>query len=418
MQARKTWVLYWATIVMVFAFSMPAQAVPGDMDQDGDMDWADYALLRDCFLGPQIPVLQPGCQYARFDVDSDVDLGDIAGFLAAFTGSCPPSRPNDSCRCPIAVGDGTRSYSNVSATTDGPDEPAMCNFFGYTHVEADIWYCYTASCTGTALVSLCGSSYDTKLAVYAGCGCPTTAPLACSDDDCGTGVENVQSRVEISVTQGQQYMVRVGGYLISGVCTLGFCTAGNVGAPCTANAQCNLAAQGDGRLTIGCNVGDACVNGSGDCFVPSPSGAPGCGDAACCAATCNLDQFCCDVNWDASCAGEAQGVCTGSFPACAPGSGSCGVPDATPGCGVDCCNRVCMDDPFCCLTAWDEICVDEAESMCFLACTLSAGSCSATHPTPGCNLKPCCQAVCSDDSFCCDTEWDEFCVEAAVTLCP
>ena len=393
MQAREKWVLNWASIVMVFAFSIPAQAAPGDMDFDGDVEWSDFALFRGCFMGPQIPVSLPSCQNARFDADSDVDLQDLAGFQIAFTGSCPGQLPNDSCQCPIAIGDGTRSYSNIGATTDGPDEPTMCTFFGRSQVESDIWYCYTASCTGTALVSLCGGIYDTKLAVYAGCGCPTTAPLACSDDDCGTDVGNLQSRVEISVTQGQQYMVRVGGF---------------------------FGDQGDGRLTIGCNV-DACANGSGNCFVPSPTQAPGCGNATCCAATCNLDQFCCDVTWDGDCAIEAQGVCTGSFPACVPGSGSCGVPDTTPGCdSVDCCNRVCMVDPFCCLNRWDGNCVDEAESMCFLSCNPSAGSCFTAHPPlePGCDLESCCQAVCTQDPFCCTTEWDQLCVEAAGNLCP
>ena len=312
----------------------------------------------------------------------------------------PGGIPNDLCSAPIAVGDGTRTYSNLGATTDGPDEPVMCVFeFGNTNVDADIWYCYTATCTGTAMASLCGSDYDTRLAVYAGCGCPTAAPLACSDDDCGTGVENVQSRVEFSATAGQPYLVRVGGY---------------------------LGEQGNGKLTIGCNV-DACGNGSGDCFAAQANEAPGCGDATCCAATCGLDRYCCDVKWDVRCAGEAQGVCTGSFPACAAGSGVCGVADNTPGCdSVSCCNTVCMVDPFCCLRdlgdgspgAWDSNCVNEAESMCTLTCGPGAGDCHSVHATPGCNSQTCCETICANDPFCCDTEWDQTCVTAASTSCP
>ena len=396
MQVKETWVLNWASLVMVFAFSMPAQAVPGDMDGDGDVDLGDYARFRACITGPDASAVLPDCVSALFDADKDVDMGDIAGFLAAFTAGGPCGSPlaHDCCDTPIAVGDGTRAYTNVGATTDGPDEPTMCNFSGSTNVDADIWYCYTASCTGTAFVSLCGSDYDTKLAVYAGCGCPTTAPLACSDDDCGTGTGIVQSRVEISVTQGQPYMVRVGGYSED---------------------------QGDGRLTIGCNV-DACANGSGDCTTPSPTGAPGCGDATCCAATCILDPFCCDVTWDEVCAGEAQSICKGGggFAACAEGAGSCGVPDTTPGCGVDCCNKVCETNSYCCLTEWDTICVEKAESMCFLTCGPPAGDrdCGSPHLTlPGCNNEACCQAVCSEDLFCCDTAWDQMCVDGANSMC-
>ncbi|MEK7730744.1 MAG: hypothetical protein AAB363_02695, partial [Planctomycetota bacterium] len=179
-----------------------------------------------------------------------------------------------------------------------------------------------------------------------------------------------------------------------------------------------LGEQGDGRLTTGCNV-DACGNGTGDCFTASPTNAPGCGDATCCASTCDLDRFCCDVTWDATCAGEAQGICTGSFPACAPGTGLCGAPDNTPGCdNVSCCNTVCMVDPFCCLSAWDSTCVDEAESMCFLTCGRGAGDCHTLHATPGCDSEACCAAICADDPFCCDTEWDQVCVDLAATACP
>lgn len=307
---------------------------------------------------------------------------------------------NELCSAPIAVTDGTLTYSNVGATTDGPNEPVTCVFeFGNTNVDADIWYCYTATCTGTAMASLCGSDYDTRLAVYAGCGCPTAAPLDCSDDDCGTGVGNVQSRVVFSATAGQSYMVRVGGY---------------------------LGAQGNGKLTIGCNV-DACANGTGSCTEAKVE--PGCSDATCCGKTCAVDQFCCDVTWDATCAGEAEGVCDGSFQACGPGSGECGIPDGTPGCdNVSCCNKVCLVDPYCCLTEWDSLpspeqgCVERAKSLCLLTCGPGGGGggCHSVNATPGCDSLTCCEAVCAVDHFCCDTEWDQTCVDAAAGLpaCP
>ena len=176
MEAKGSRILHWTTIVMVVAFSMPALAVPGDMDGDGEVDLKDYELLRPCLTSPGASGVGPNCSAGRFDGDLDIDLKDIAGFQLGFTGIL-----NNSCASPKAVSDGTRAYSNRGATTDGPDEPAVCMFFNESHVRSDIWYCYTASCTGTAFVSLCGGEYDSKLAVYAGCGCPTAAPLACSD---------------------------------------------------------------------------------------------------------------------------------------------------------------------------------------------------------------------------------------------
>ena len=70
---------------------------------------------------------------------------------------------NDNCSKAIAVGDVTDlAFNTAPATFDGP---------GHYITTPNIWYCYTATCTGGATVSLAGSSFDTKLAVYDGCSC-------------------------------------------------------------------------------------------------------------------------------------------------------------------------------------------------------------------------------------------------------
>jgi cysteine-rich repeat protein len=173
---------------------------------------------------------------------------------------------NDNCANPTAIGEGAQLYSNFGATTDGPLELEDCNFSGRSDIQSDLWFCYTATCTAPSVISLCGSSYDTKMAVYSGCACPAPEgsadrPLACSDDDCGSdidngcGVGNNQSRVTINATAGQKYLVRVGGFFGS-------------------------EEQGDGRLTIRCGQ-DTCVNGVGDCLTHS-EGQPGCATPSCC----------------------------------------------------------------------------------------------------------------------------------------
>ena len=297
---------------------------------------------------------------------------------------------NDSCSAPTTVSDGVTTFSNVGATTDGPDEPAQCNFFDDASVRTDIWYCYTATCTGEAIISLCGSDYDTKMAVYSGCGCPTADPIACSDDDCGTSVGPVDSRVTISVVEGQQYMVRIGGF---------------------------LGDEGDGRLSISCGV-DLCAAATGDCLAEGGLGGPGCGDGACCDTTCEADQYCCDVEWDSFCASEAEGLCDGSFAACETATGTCGSINSTSGCSnTNCCNTVCVADPFCCVTSWDQACVDEANSMCLLTCGGRSGDCFSEHEDPGCNSISCCEIICPEDPFCCSTTWDADCAAAAGELC-
>jgi len=115
---------------------------------------------------------------------------------------------NDDCLDAIPAYDGSTPFSNLGATTDGPDEPGICDFFGYTQIDSDIWFSYTASASGILTVSLCGSSYDTKMAVYDGPACPVTgSAIACNDDFC-----DLQSEVSLPVVVGNPYLIRIGGY--------------------------------------------------------------------------------------------------------------------------------------------------------------------------------------------------------------
>jgi hypothetical protein len=47
----------------------------------------------------------------------------------------------------------------------------------------------------------------------------------------------------------------------------------------------------------------------------------------------------------------------------------------------------------------------------------SQGSCTLDKNTPGCDDEACCIAVCSQDSFCCNSAWDTLCAGAAGNLC-
>ncbi len=123
----------------------------------------------------------------------------------------PASEPTDLCPLAPTYGDGTIVFSIEGALTDGPDEPGVCDFFGYTQVGSDMWLHYAPSCTGTATIDLCASEYDARVAVYAGDACPT-APgdaTACNEDGCDMGFG---SRLTIPVVGGVPVLIRVGGF--------------------------------------------------------------------------------------------------------------------------------------------------------------------------------------------------------------
>jgi hypothetical protein len=169
---------------------------------------------------------------------------------------------NDDCADAIAVGDGVTPVTNSGASTDGPDEPNMCDFNGYTHVESDVWYTYTATCTGEATVDLCNSDYDSKVAIYDG-SCPTgpNEAIACDDNSCG----DEGAIVSFPVLQGETYWIRVGGYQGETGITLMI-------IDCEPESECPGDFDGDGDvdtsdllyLLAGWGTPDGDVDGDGD----------------------------------------------------------------------------------------------------------------------------------------------------------
>jgi hypothetical protein len=93
-------------------------------------------------------------------------------------------------------------YSDTGATCDNQwNVDFSC---GYTYgISPDVFYSFTACMDGSIDVSLCGSGYDTELAIFdAG-----QIELACNDDFCG-----LQSEIAFPVTGGEFYYIVVSGY--------------------------------------------------------------------------------------------------------------------------------------------------------------------------------------------------------------
>jgi hypothetical protein len=129
-----------------------------------------------------------------------------------FTISAPTGPANNECANAIAITDGTTAFSTVGATTDGPIELGCSFCCGDAQINQDVWYTYTATCSGMATLSLCaGSSFDSKAAIYNGAGCPTnpSTSIACDDDTCGTGGP---AQVSWNAISGNTYKIRIGGF--------------------------------------------------------------------------------------------------------------------------------------------------------------------------------------------------------------
>jgi hypothetical protein len=93
-----------------------------------------------------------------------------------------------------------------------------------------------------------------------------------------------------------------------------------------------------------------------------------CDDLDCCTLVCEtVDPFCCDVLWDGFCAFMALQLCTELCGCGGPDTGDCCTDTGNAACeDVDCCDAVCAVNPFCCDVEWDEICAGQAEELCFI----------------------------------------------------
>ncbi len=121
----------------------------------------------------------------------------VPNFSITVAGAAPPP-PNDLCANATPIGDIASLNFNTLPATAGEGGSCM--------TSKNVWYLFTAPLTGNATISLCGSSFDTKLAVYTGT-CGSLTEIACEDDNCG-----VQSEVVLPVIGGNQYLIEVGGY--------------------------------------------------------------------------------------------------------------------------------------------------------------------------------------------------------------
>lgn len=261
----------------------------------------------------------------------------VPGFDAAYclnvdtgnpqTACNPPGPANDDCATGSApISDGVAAFDSSGASTDGPVESG-CGFLVNNRIDNDIWFDYVATCSETLFVDLCGSSFDTRVAIYEGDACPTApdGATACDDDSCGPS-PRFQSHVSLAgVTLGQHYQIRVGGFNFE---------------------------SGPGELHIGCGA-NVCEVAQRNCCDAGadPGPGPGCGDQTCCNLICSLDPFCCNNYWDSNCAtlNTFTSVCDGSLedctgdPSVCPPGENCITADATNFCQGIC--SPCIDGP-------------------------------------------------------------------------
>ncbi|MBK8237755.1 MAG: hypothetical protein IPK74_19665 [Deltaproteobacteria bacterium] len=187
------------------------------------------------------------------------------------------------------------------------------------------------------------------------------------------------------------------------ICNLDdFCCSNSWDDVCVGHVEENCAG--------GCGGG-----GGGNCHDQCEAGAAmNASCSACVSSICAADPFCCQTSWDDTCVSEVDTFCDGQCAGTGCSHSECeqGGPLAD-GCS-SCVTDVCDADPFCCNTDWDATCAGEADSICGLC---AGGGCAHDECQVGGPLDEACSgcagAVCGEDSFCCTNQWDSMCVSEA-----
>lgn len=73
----------------------------------------------------------------------------------------------------------------------------------------DVWHYYKPAEDSEVTISLCGSAFDTTLAVYDSCG---KTMLQCNDDSDACGAYSMQSSLTMALKADRTYYIRVAGY--------------------------------------------------------------------------------------------------------------------------------------------------------------------------------------------------------------
>ncbi|MEC9476537.1 MAG: hypothetical protein VX764_05805 [Planctomycetota bacterium] len=201
-------------------------------------------------------------------VDDDGDgLADCDDPDCANSPACLPAPPGDECSDPIAAFDGANAVDNTAMTTGiDPISDAQCTGTFLGEFVNDAWYSYTASATGTMEVSTCDTiSFDSDIAVYTD-SCGALNQIACNGD--GTGCGTFTSLVSgVSVTAGDTYLIRVGGWDSgSGIGTGTMTISVNGGGPASENCTNGTDDDGDGLADCDdpdCASNPACGGGGG-----------------------------------------------------------------------------------------------------------------------------------------------------------
>ncbi len=189
--------LFDTTLSIYSSCGGPQLACNDDIDFANSNFWS--AITLSLAAGQTVKI-----RVAANTADADVFRINVVGL---------PNTANNSCATPdTIVVNQARSGSTLLATTDVSIPAISCGNQTGSGGGRDVFYAFTPAVTQPYAISLCGSGFDTVLAVLTNCSGSAGSIIACNDDSptCSFNLNSYLPGVPLNA--GVRYLIRVAGF--------------------------------------------------------------------------------------------------------------------------------------------------------------------------------------------------------------
>ncbi|MGQ0629361.1 MAG: hypothetical protein ACT4PL_14840 [Phycisphaerales bacterium] len=178
------------------------EVIASDVQSPGGCPADDPETVDPEDAGIELPVVAGTPYFIRIAATDPALIG-----TGSFTARIGFTSPGDSCATLVDLPEGNSFVSTAGATPDGPAHEC------FDGAEPDVWFLFSASCTGTMRISTCGQPNAAKLAVYS-TSCPDAEalPIACNAGD-GPECPGAAPSLEFPCEPGVNYILRLAGDL-------------------------------------------------------------------------------------------------------------------------------------------------------------------------------------------------------------
>jgi hypothetical protein len=153
------------------------------------------------------------CDYLMGDACFEAGGVWQGDYVSCADADCPIPGEGDECSSAMIASLGANSFDTTDATPSSPEpDESQCSgtYLDWDNSQ-DVWFRWVAPESGPIHFTTCdGSSYDTSMAIYAE---TCDNQVACNGDDDGeSGCQAYYSAIDLNVSAGTAYYIRLGGW--------------------------------------------------------------------------------------------------------------------------------------------------------------------------------------------------------------